>query len=41
MCKNMVIIHDPELELVCCWLGDKNDISEEAFARKLEEVALS
>jgi hypothetical protein len=33
-CKNGVILL-PEKVLVCCWLGDKHEISKEAFEAKV------
>ena len=37
-CRNMVIIEDDGPQLVCCWLGDKNEITPDAFAKKVEKI---
>ena len=37
-CRNMVVVHDPDMKLVCCWFGDKPEISAEAFALKLRQM---
>ena len=34
-CKNMVLLDD---KLVCCWLGDRDEISEAAFQAKIREM---
>jgi len=34
-CKNMVMLGDL---LVCCWLGDRDEISEAEFQAKVQEV---
>ena len=38
LCRNMVLHRgeDGKLVLVCCWLGDKHELSPEAFQAKLE-----
>ena len=33
-CKNMVYLR-PENVLVCCWLGDKHEITQAQFCRKV------
>jgi hypothetical protein len=40
LCRNMVLHRgeDGDHVLVCCWLGDKNELSPEAFAAKLEAM---
>ena len=37
-CTNMVVIEDNGPKLACCWLGDKNEITPEAFAKKVEKM---
>ena len=36
--RNMVVIEDNGPKLVCCWLGDKDEITPEAFAKKVEKM---
>ena len=37
-CRNMIVIEDDGPQLVCCWLGDKNEITPDAFAKKVEKM---
>ena len=37
LCKNAVFLR-PENVLVCCWLGDKHEITQEEFRRKVREM---
>ena len=37
-CRNMVVIEDNGPRLACCWLGDKDEITPEAFAKKVEKM---
>ena len=37
-CRNMVGIEDNGPRLVCCWLGDKSELTPEAFAKKVEQM---
>jgi hypothetical protein len=39
-CKNAVLLMPQEV-LVCCYLGDKNDITEAQFNRKCAELVSS
>ncbi len=36
-CTNMVMLC-PEKVLVCCYLGDKHEISKNAFKKKIKEM---
>ena len=37
-CTNAVVLQEDGVKLVCCWIGDKNEISAEAFETKLREM---
>jgi hypothetical protein len=37
LCTNMVILM-PEQVLVCCYLGDKHELSRKAFRKKVREL---
>ena len=37
LCKNAVYLR-PENVMVCCWLGDKHEITQEEFRRKVREM---
>ena len=34
-CANMVVIHDNGPKLVCCYLGDKHDLTRKEFRKKV------
>ena len=34
----MAVIEDDGPQLVCCWLGDKTEITPEAFAKQVEQM---
>ena len=38
-CRNMVVLGTiPDALIVCCWLGDRDELSPEAFQAKLRDM---
>ena len=37
-CKNLVVLRVPETVLVCCYLGDKHELTRKAFRKKVKEL---
>ena len=36
-CTNVVLLK-PEMVLVCCWLGDKHELSAKVFKKKVRDL---